>query len=111
MSITSKASFKNSRVQPRAATANARVFQVTVNSTTPNTLIVPVNTNRTYITIRNENTSSGEDLRYDYYDNPNILTQGFLLKAGEAVDLETKGEIWGRGVSANVNLSCDEGEG
>jgi hypothetical protein len=111
MSITSKASFKNSRVQPRAATQNSKVFQINVPSGPSNTLIINSNTNRTYITIRNENTNAGEDLRYDYQNNPNILTQGFLLKAGEAVDLETKGQIWGRGVTSAVNLSCDEGEG
>lgn len=111
MSIISKASFKNSRVQPRAATSSANVFQVPVGLGPANTTIVTPNTNRTYITIRNENTTAGEDLRYDYEDNANILTEGFLLKAGEAIDLETKGVIYGRAVSAPVNLSCDEGQG
>lgn len=110
MSITSKASFKNSRVEPRAATSSADVSQVAVG-TGSNTLIAAANSNRTYITLRNENTTAGEDMRYDYFDNGSILSQGFLLKAGEAVDLETRGEIYGRGTSATLLISVDEGQG
>jgi hypothetical protein len=110
MSITAKASFKNSRVQPRAATTSANTFQISVPTGTNTTIIAP-NSNRTYVTIRNENTAANNDIRYDYFDNPSILTEGFLLKAGEAVDLETKGSIFARATTATVNLSVDEGEG
>jgi hypothetical protein len=111
MSITSKASFKNSRVQPRAATTSADVFQSVVATSAPNTLIIGPNANRTYVTLRNENSTTGDDIRYDYIDNANILTQGFLLKASEAIDLETKGSIWARAVANSVALSIDEGQG
>ena len=108
MAITSKASFKNSRVQPRAATQEAKVFRVSVLTTPPNTLLIAPNANRTYVTLRNENATLGEDIRYDYTDNVDILTEGFLLKGGEAVDLETKGSIFARAVPVGVEMSVDE---
>jgi len=110
MAITSKASFKNSRVQPRAATTSANVFQINI-PTGVNTEIIGINENRTYITLRNENTTAGNDVRYDYIDNADILTEGFLLKAGEAVDLESKSAIFARATTNAINLSVDEGEG
>jgi len=110
MPLQSLASFKNSRVSTRQATTSADVVPVVV-SNAANTLVAPANTNRTYVTIRNENTTSGDDIRYDYFDNPNILTQGFLIKAGEAVDLENMSAIYARAVANNVSLSVDEGQG
>lgn len=111
MPIYSQASFKNSRVSTRQATTSANVYQVAVLTTSPNTLVAPANSNRTYITLRNENFTPGEDMRYDYFDNPNILTEGFLLKSGEAIDLENAGTIYGRATTATVTLSVDQGEG
>lgn len=111
MSIISRASFKNSRVAPRAATTSADVFRVSVPTSSPNTQIVPANDNRTYITLRSEATTTGDDVRYDYTDNVNILTEGFLLKAGEAIDLESKSAIYARSVTNAVTISVDEGQG
>jgi hypothetical protein len=111
MPIFSQASFKNSRVSTRQATTSADVYQVPVLTTAPNTLIASANSNRTYITLRSENFTPGEDLRYDYFDNPSILTEGFLLKSGEAIDLENAGEIYGRATSVAVTLSVDQGQG
>lgn len=111
MSLTSLASFKNSRVSTRQATNFADVKPVSVDTGPANTLIASANVNRTYITLRIENTTSGQDMRYDYFDNPSILTEGFLLKAGEAVDLENQSAIYGRAVTALISLSVDEGQG
>lgn len=108
--LIDKASFKNSRISPRKATTKANTVTITV-SNTANTQLVPQNMNRTYLTLRSEATSSGQDIRYDYFNNPNILTEGFILKAGEAVDLESPTEVWARAVTSPVVVSVDEGEG
>jgi hypothetical protein len=110
MALYNQASFKNSRVSTRKATTFADVEQITVN-TGSNTLISAANPNRTYLTLRNENGTSGNDIRYDYFDNPNILTEGFLLRAGEAVDLEATQDIYAQGVASSVVCSVDEGQG
>lgn len=108
--LYSQASFKNSRVSTRQATTSANVYEGTV-SNVANTLIAPANSNRTYVTIRSEAVTAGDDLRYDYFDNPSILTQGFLLKAGEAIDLENQSDIYARAVVNPVSISVDEGSG
>ncbi len=108
--LYSQASFKNSRVSTRQATTSANVYEGVVLSAS-NTLIAAANPNRTYVTIRSEATTAGDDLRYDYFDNPNIITQGFLLKAGEAIDLENQSDIYARAVSNPVSISVDEGSG
>ena len=110
MALYAQASFKNSRVSTRQATTSADVAPVTV-SNVANTLVAAANSNRTYITLRNENTTAGDDIRYDYFDNVNILTEGFLIKAGEAVDLENQSAIYARAVANIVSLSVDEGQG
>jgi hypothetical protein len=111
MPLTSLASFKNSRVSTRQATTSAGVTPVPIATGPGNTLVSPANTNRTYITLRSENTLAGDDLRYDYFDNPLMLTDGFLIKAGEAVDLENQSALYARAVTNVVNLSVDEGQG
>lgn len=111
MPLTSLASFKNSRVSTRQATTSADVVKISVGTGPASTLVAPANTNRTYVTIRSENTLAGDDLRYDYFDNVNILTQGFLIKAGEAVDLENQSDIYARAVTNAVLCSVDEGQG
>lgn len=111
MPIVSKASFKNSRINPRSATLTSNVSKLTVDTNSPNTLVAALNLNRTYITLRNENSPTGDNIRYDYFDNLNMLTEGFLLKASEAVDLESTEPIYARAVANNVTLSTDEGSG
>lgn len=105
------ASFKNSRISTRQATTEGDTFQVPVALGPANTLLAAANTNRTYLTIRNTNTTTGEDMYYDYFDNPNILTEGFLLKAGEAADLESPEAVYSQAVVAPVVVDCDEGSG
>jgi hypothetical protein len=108
--LYNQASFKNSRIASRKPTTVADTFQLVVG-VGANTLISPANPNRTYLTLRSTATASGDDLRYDYFDNPNILTEGFLLKAGEAVDLESPQTIYARGVANPVTATVDQGEG
>jgi hypothetical protein len=108
--LYSQSSFKNSRVSTRQATTTANVYKVTI-SNAANTLVAAANSLRTYITIRSEATTSGDDIRYDYFDNPNILTEGFLLKASEAIDLEDQAVIYARAVANPVTASVDEGSG
>jgi len=108
--LYSQASFKNSRVSTRQATTSANVYKVTISNTV-NTLIAAGNSLRTYITVRSEAATAGDDIRYDYFDNPNILTEGFLLKASEAIDLEDQAPIYARAVANPVVASVDEGSG
>jgi len=108
--LYSQASFKNSRVSTRQATTSANVENITI-SNVANSLVAAANSLRTYITVRSEATTAGDDIRYDYFDNPNILTQGFLLKAGEAIDLEDQSAIYARAVANSVTASVDEGSG
>lgn len=109
--IYNEASFKNSRVSARAPTTEANTYQLTVAIGSPNTLIAPMTPNRTYITIRSTATTAGDDIRYDYFDNPNMMSEGFLLKAGEACDLESPQAIYARAVVSPVICTVDEGEG
>lgn len=108
--IYNQASFKNSRVSARKPTTHSDTFEVNVLAGS-NTLVAAANPNRTYLTLRSTATASGDDLRYDYFNNPAILTQGFLLKAGEAVDLESPETIYARAVVSNVPCTVDQGEG
>lgn len=108
--LYSQASFKNSRVSTRQATTSADVKEIVI-SNVANTLVSAANSNRTYITIRSEATTAGDDIRYDYFNNPNILTEGFLLKASEAIDLENQSDIYARAVANPVTASVDEGSG
>ena len=108
--LYNQASFKNSRVATRKPTTQSNVFQINVLAAS-NTLIAPATPNRTYLTLRSTATTAGDDLRYDYFNNPNILSEGFLLKAGEAVDLESPETIYARGVVNDVLTTNDEGQG
>lgn len=109
--LYSQASFKNSRVSTRKATTQSITGEINILTSSPNTLISAANLNRTYLTLRNENATAGNDIRYAYSDSPTILTTGFLLKAGEAVDLESPQDVYARAVVANVLVSTDEGTG
>ena len=111
MPLTARASFKNSRVTPRSATSSANVDKINVATGPGNTVLAAENSNRTYLTCRNENNVLGDDIRYDYFDNANILTEGFLLKASEAIDLESTQTIYARAVANPVLISTDEGVG
>ena len=111
MPIYDQASFKNSRVAARKPTTQANTFHVAVNNSAPKTLSQVAKPNRTYITIRSTATTAGDDIAYDYFDNPNMVTEGFILKAGEAADLESPTAIYARALVNPVNCTVDEGEG
>ena len=109
--LYNQASFKNSRIASRKPTTSADTDEGVIAAGPANTLVRPLNQNRTYLTLRSEAVTAGDDIRYDYFDNPAILTEGFLLKAGEAVDLESPQAIYARAVANPVNYSIDEGQG
>jgi hypothetical protein len=110
MSLISLASYPNSRVKPRAATSETETLRISINdSAGANTKLLEDDADRTYIVLFNP---SSEDIVYDYFDNPNILTEGFLLKATGSIDLETKGEVYAKSTTGSpVTLSLDIGRG
>lgn len=102
-----KASFKNSRISPRAATTSATTTTDVVDGTPKK--VLDADSTRTYATMRN--TSLTVNVRYDYTNDPDILTDGMILKAGEAVDLESPTELWVVSEGAPVTLAFDIGRG
>ena len=104
------ASFQNSRIRPRKATVYAITHQLTVAATPTETVIHAANPNRTYLTLRNLDPTL--NLQYGYPSQFGaLLTQGFLLKAGDAVDLESTEEIRAIGIGGAVAVCYDEGSG
>lgn len=109
MPLNSLASYPNSRVKPRPATSEGVVSVVSLNSSVgTNVMILPIDANRVIATLSNP---SNTDIRYDYFNNNNILTEGFLLKAGCSIDIESKGEVYARSTGASVEVQLDIGRG
>lgn len=103
------ASFTNSRLKPRNATSVAQTFKVTIDNVVETT-IRPANANRTYLTLRNDDAVN--TILYGYPANfGNLLTQGFVLKFGDAVDIESLQEVKAIALVAPVIASIDEGSG
>lgn len=103
------ASFQNSRIRPRNATTTAQTGSVTISNVTETT-IRPANVNRTYMTLRN--LDSTNPIRYGYPAQYGTLSvDGFLLKAGDAVDLESTEEIRAIASGGSVISCWDEGSG
>lgn len=112
------ASFKNSRVYPRSPTvaADTNVFETqdagSGGSPNGNTIARPANPNRTYLQLRNE--SLTQSLRYGYEDRVDLEDTGFLLKAGEAVIIDSPQEIYtvtANGFSGPIPTNWEEGVG
>lgn len=101
------ASLPNSRIKPRAATTQASTNQVACAGLGVQ-LIKAANSNRTYITIRNTGTA---DIYYGYVIGVSAAT-GFLLKANEAVDLESPQAVYVfNGNVGAITVCYDEGQG
>lgn len=102
-----KASFKNSRISPRSATTTADTAPKTV--TTSAAIIVPANTTRTYLAMKNE---GPDTIRYGYDNSPTLATDGIPIPKDVAVEIESPGAIW---AIATGSVSCtvyvDEGSG
>ena len=82
MALIDLASFPNSRIKPRAATTDSSIYNgVLVASTI--TTARPFVAERTYATLKN---NTGSSLYYDRHGEPDV--DGFLLEAGQAIDLE-----------------------
>lgn len=108
MALVCLASFQDSRQRPRKATTTAKTYQMNVPDTV--TSIRPANANRTYLTLRNE--SLGVDMRYAY-SAADLPGNGFLVRFGEAVDIESPQEIFAISTIAGqiIPISMDEGSG
>jgi hypothetical protein len=106
--LTCLASFQDSRSKPRKATSTAKTYTQTITDVP--VLVRPANPNRTYLTLRNE--SLGVDMRYAY-DIADLPAQGFLIRFGESVDMESPQDIFGVCVIAGqtVDICMDEGNG
>jgi len=105
-----QASFKNSRFFGRKATTTATTFPTSIPADGNNHLIVAADPTRTYITIRN--TSTTDDLRYGYTNDPLLNVNGQLLRKNEAADLESPTTIYARNIgAAAVLVLSDLGQG
>lgn len=109
MSCTPKASFKNSRIYPRAATLSAVTSVVSVPA--GGTVVIPANPNRTYLSLLNEDAAS--DIRYGYPGTVvPVSVNGFRISAGLGVDIESPEAVTIANASgAPINVSVDEGSG
>jgi hypothetical protein len=120
------ASFKNSREYARKATTTAVTDEMLVNGNGAllPSLIAPADPNRTYITLRNLNSStsypagtSGIKYFYQHALDPaptiaQILSEGFELDAGEAIDLESPESVWAVSLTVTaVPVVLDTGTG
>lgn len=104
MALIDLASFPNSRIKPRAATTNSFIYQ---NNLAPGTVFEarPIVPERTYATLKN---NTGADLFYDRHGTPD--TNGFLLEAGQAIDLEGPQPIYLYSLTGGA-WTIDEGKG
>lgn len=108
------ASFPNSRIKSRSPTQtadtgnNAVVASNGVNSLPGS--IRPANAARTYLTIRN---NGAMDIRYGYVNRVTLWADGFLLKPGEAAQIDSQEEIFAATTSglAPGLVNWDEGSG
>jgi hypothetical protein len=101
------ASFPNSRIKPRPATRECDIKEQIIPANTP-TLVSGVVPERTYITIYDQSLTSS--LRYLRGTSTNISTEGFLLGADRAVDLEGPQDLWVWSL-LGTTISVDEGIG
>lgn len=115
---TKLASFPNSRFKFRSPTRVRDQQIVSVGAGPGNTLLIAENANRTNLTLRNEGPN---DIRYDYFDNPDMASGvpgegGFLLQVGEAFNEDALSAIYAISLD-NItpgtpsNIDVNEGEG
>lgn len=116
MTLKFLASFSNSRVFPRPATSDATTGSGSVNPTEV-VKAIEQNENMTYATIRNIHPT--QNLYYTYRfteeDAPtheDIVTDGFILEAGDSYDIEAKKDLYITTVGDEaVPYRLDVGEG
>jgi hypothetical protein len=53
--------------------------------------------------------AGGDTLFYDYFDNPNILTEGFPLEPGASIAVQPNQALYVRSNGGNIPYSVDEG--
>lgn len=105
------ASFPNSRIKPRGATRERITSEIVATQVAPVQLL-PINTNRTNAILFNQ---GDFDVRYQYVTAVGILVDGFLLKTGTSVTIDTVEAIHAQSTGAapaeTATLSIDEGQG
>jgi len=104
MALIDLASFPNSRIKPRPATSDSIIYNGTLAAGSVSE-VRPIIAERTYATLKN---NTGSDLYYDRHGAPD--TDGFLLEAGQAIDLEGPQAIYLYS-PAGGNWTIDEGKG
>ena len=104
MALIDLASFPNSRIKPRAATTDSNIYNGSVPASTV-FMARPIVAERTYATLKN---NTGAALYYDRHGHPD--TDGFLLEAGQAIDLEGPQAIYLWNTTGG-NWTIDEGIG
>lgn len=108
MPVTLLASFPNSRIKPRPARTSGNTNNQTILAGAT-VLIYPADLNRVSLLLRND--SPSDTLLYSY-TSVNIATEGFPIRPGEAVLLESPQDIWVHNPSANpIDISEDVGVG
>lgn len=102
------ASCQDSRTKSRKPTTTAKTYALNVTDVT--SVIRPSNVNRTYMTLRNK--SLGVDIYYAYAA-ADLPANGFLIRFGESVDLESPEAIYAVSAVAGqvVPICIDEGSG
>lgn len=101
-------SFPNSQIRPRNASQNEDTDNILITS--GNSAVIAVaNLNRTSLTILNEGPG---DLRWRTMDEgAPTATDGFLLKKGASIEVNSLEEVQGFAIGADCNISVQEGEG
>jgi len=113
MPVVLLASFPNSRIKTRKPTTVAD----TLGFTLPTGVVTPIiaaDANRTYLTVRN--TDLLNDVVYGYRNTitqgTGLATDGFLIKAGESVDIDSPQQIFAlQSSGGNILLTLDRGQG
>lgn len=131
MANISLASFPNSRVKPRAATSEAKVWRKVIASTANspgddpgdgstvtaegNTMLLGADPDRTYMML--QNLSETDKIVYAYSDLTDMETRtvqegGFVLLPGANAVLENKGTLYAKSTTANnIEVNLDVGRG
>lgn len=113
------ASFKNSREYARKATTTATTSDITIAANTAllPTLLMAVDTNRTYATLYNRHATDSFKYFYRHATDPaptvaQILAEGFEIIANGAIDLESPEEVWAVSTTVNpIPADMDIGDG
>lgn len=105
------------RRQARARKGSTERVTIPASGSTPNgnEILIPANALRVDAVIRNCLGLPGFPggsavLYYDYFDNPNMLTEGFPLEPGASIAVQPNQIVYARSSSGNIPVAIDIGE-